>query len=1025
MAVRKDQVQINVSFITDESKAYAKLIESNKDFIKDLNTAKAKGEDVTATIRKMAAAAQGVSNTDLTQLVPAQLISRAKQLQQALQFIPESAPEYAVLNGELKRINDRMATIRASSRGVAEGLGESSTAFQRFAQSVGSILAALNLNNLLESVLNFGRELFKLSPQLELLDQKVNTVFGEALPKVTAEAEKNAKAMGLTTNQYVKAAAAAGDLLVPMEFTREESADLSIELQNLSGALAEWEGGQYNAVDVSKILTKALLGEREELKSLGIAISEEDVKNRLREKGLDKLTGTYLQQAKAIATVELITEKSTDATTAYAKGTETLARRQSELRATLQDITEKIAKALIPVLSFLLNVATKIVAALIGIGQALFQLPRFFNENRVQIIALGVALISLNASSIAAAAASLRLAAVQKAQAIATSALTVAQRLLNVVMKANPIGLLITGISLLVAGFATAYQRSEEFRASIQGLGNLAAEVFRIISESVKAFGSGFSKIAKGQFAAGFKDIGEGLVKSNPIAIAFTQGERLKKAYLDGYKKSKLKDALKKDLEEAGQVGATGNTANGGPKNTTASITERLLNGPVDPKEAAKQLKEALDLQLKAVEVAQEGERVLVEQNRLDNKINESEYQKQLLQIQEQEYAKQLDVYRKFGQDQTLEAVELRKKLLQVQQDLQPNARIEVQALGNRNTDNQVQSQSGATQRALDNLDTEYSLRERKLRDAFRNALLLEEEYQLQSLELERNKIDAQLALIRGATAAELKDKEDLETKKAEIEEKILDQKAEAAERRRRIEINGIIAVGDATRDLVGTAAELLAEDQENRRKNASAIKAFQKAEIIIAGILEIQRIWANAAQYGPLAPVIGGIQTGIAAARSAFAVAKVDKTKFGRGGARRFGIFGGKPHSRGGTKGVFEDGTQIEVEKDELFAVVNKRSTGMLQALSRLNEAGGGIPFMRSGGLFHLRTGGLAAINTTPTRLASAGAGGFDVTPLMQQVDRMITALERPRNLKANIVYSEYEATRDEVTGIQSAAAI
>jgi hypothetical protein len=47
------------------------------------------------------------------------------------------------------------------------------------------------------------------------------------------------------------------------------------------------------------------------------------------------------------------------------------------------------------------------------------------------------------------------------------------------------------------------------------------------------------------------------------------------------------------------------------------------------------------------------------------------------------------------------------------------------------------------------------------------------------------------------------------------------------------------------------------------------------------------------------------------------------------------------------------------------------------------------------------------------------------DIAPLLAQVDRMVRALETPRNLKANIVYSEYEATRNEVKGIESDAAI
>jgi hypothetical protein len=188
---------------------------------------------------------------------------------------------------------------------------------------------------------------------------------------VDAAAKKNAQAIGQTTNEYRKSAAAIGDLLIPMQFQRDEAASLSLQLVDLSGALAEWEGGQYSATDVSKILSKAILGEREELKSLGIAINEEDVKNRVREKGLDKLSGVYLQQARAIATVELIMEKSTDAQDAFAKGSETLTRRQAELSARFKTIAETLAVLLLPALERLANVAESFVSGLENIGEAL------------------------------------------------------------------------------------------------------------------------------------------------------------------------------------------------------------------------------------------------------------------------------------------------------------------------------------------------------------------------------------------------------------------------------------------------------------------------------------------------------------------------------------------------------------------------------------------------------------------------------------------------------------------------------
>ena len=208
-----------------------------------------------------------------------------------------------------------------------------------------------------DAIVQYTGKLFKLGAEMEVLTAKAQTVFGDALPAVTEAAEENANAMGLTASQYTDAAAAIGDLLVPMGFAREEAGSISTELVNLSGALSEWTGGQIEATEVADILGKAILGEREQLKSLGISINEADIQARLTEKGLKGLTGEMLQQAKAAATLELITEKSTDAQAAFGDNADTLVRKQAQLTAKITEVQEKLANALLPVFNRLADAA--------------------------------------------------------------------------------------------------------------------------------------------------------------------------------------------------------------------------------------------------------------------------------------------------------------------------------------------------------------------------------------------------------------------------------------------------------------------------------------------------------------------------------------------------------------------------------------------------------------------------------------------------------------------------------------------
>lgn len=276
------------------------------------------------------------------------IAAEKRKLNNSLRNLIIGTEEYNKKAAELKKVNKIIAEHNKRLRGLP-------SAYDKMKLGLNNIIGLTAAAFTIDAIIGYGKQLFDLSSQMEVLQAKAQTVFGDTLPQARAEAEANAAAMGLTTSEYINAAAAIQDLLIPMQFQRSEAADMALQLTNLSGALSEWTGGQIKSEEVARILSKALLGEREELKQLGISIQEADVKARLAEKGLDKLTGTMLQQAKAAATLELITEKSVDAQTAFANNTDTLVRKQAELQAKFTQIIENIAAALIPVFTRLVG----------------------------------------------------------------------------------------------------------------------------------------------------------------------------------------------------------------------------------------------------------------------------------------------------------------------------------------------------------------------------------------------------------------------------------------------------------------------------------------------------------------------------------------------------------------------------------------------------------------------------------------------------------------------------------------------
>lgn len=281
------------------------------------------------------------------------IAAEQKKLTNELVNTVRGTEEYERKASELTRVNAILREHNDRVRGIEKGWSLTKIGLDKF---IGVAAGAFAVDNLI----GYGKELFNTAVKMEALEKKAKIVFGSTLPQVNEEAKKNAEAMGFTTSQYVAAAAAIQDILVPMGFQRQEAARISTQLTNLSGALSEWTGGQITATQVSEILASALTGEREQLKQLGIVLQQSDIDARLAEKGLSGLTGEIRQQAEAAVSLELILEKSQDAQTAYAENADSMTRKTAELTARFEDIKEVVATALIPVFEGLLDIVSDV-----------------------------------------------------------------------------------------------------------------------------------------------------------------------------------------------------------------------------------------------------------------------------------------------------------------------------------------------------------------------------------------------------------------------------------------------------------------------------------------------------------------------------------------------------------------------------------------------------------------------------------------------------------------------------------------
>jgi len=120
-----------------------------------------------------------------------------------------------------------------------------------------------------------------------------------------------------------------------------------------------------------------------------------------------------------------------------------------------------------------------------------------------------------------------------------------------------------------------------------------------------------------------------------------------------------------------------------------------------------------------------------------------------------------------------------------------------------------------------------------------------------------------------------------------------------------------------------------------------------------------------------------------------------------------------------------------VEVERDEAWAVINKRNTPLLRILSQINAYGGnGKAFFKEGGMLKFDTGGLSVPNTTPANVPVGLQQQQFVIPEIKMLDDAVRRFEQvvaqfPTEVKSRVVLTELEDASAELDSVREDAAV
>lgn len=277
---------------------------------------------------------------------------------------------------KMRQFDKKIGDLKQNVKGLSGNLGEVSRNVRNFGAGLSLFLTA--------PILLLGKSFITAASDAEESRQKFGVVFKDIAAEAEKTADKLAKGFGLAGTTARELLGDTGDLLTGFGFTGESALNLSKQVNELAVDLASFTNFSGGAEGASKALTKALLGERESVKSLGISILEKDVKEQVALNRTKGLTHETERQAKAFATLQIAQRQSQNAIGDYARTSQGAANQFRLFGERVKDLKEKFGKLLLPA-------AVKITQVFIKMVEFLSDLPK---PIKVMILAfLGLAAV--------------------------------------------------------------------------------------------------------------------------------------------------------------------------------------------------------------------------------------------------------------------------------------------------------------------------------------------------------------------------------------------------------------------------------------------------------------------------------------------------------------------------------------------------------------------------------------------------------------------------------------------------------
>ena len=266
------------------------------------------------------------------------------------------------INRKKMAIKDLLIRLRLKGAKKAKGdLGGVDSSMKTLAKS--AVVAAGSFYAL-KKAWDFTVELKNFARDAEETTNKFKTVFSSMDIVATRTAKTLADSYGLAHTTAMELLGDTGDILVGFGFTEESALELSKKVQELSIDLASFTNYAGGASGASQALTKAILGETESAKALGIVLRQGTKEFKDSVAALQEVEGMTYNQAMATTLLNDAYEQSGKAIGDFSRTSDDLANRERILGERTKELREELGEALLPLFHDLTSAALDLVEAI-------------------------------------------------------------------------------------------------------------------------------------------------------------------------------------------------------------------------------------------------------------------------------------------------------------------------------------------------------------------------------------------------------------------------------------------------------------------------------------------------------------------------------------------------------------------------------------------------------------------------------------------------------------------------------------